>query len=119
MTTEQRKEENELIAKFMYGDNCLTYAVGVLSISIPTGVNSGTIVPLPNYDTSWDWLMPVVEKIGKIMNEFEKKPFLEMDEAREMLMTLGECLCHVEIENAYKAVVEFIEWYNSQAEYKR
>jgi len=51
------------------------------------------------YDSSWDWLMPVVVKI------FELKPN-------------NDFFCHLnfpvkDIKDVYKPVVQFIEWYNS------
>jgi endonuclease IV len=72
------------------------------------------------YHTSWDWLMPVVERI----NDTERYE-----------VCIGNCHCHVtDIENdnykvraltlslqgkttieaTYLAVVEFINWYNDE-----
>lgn len=61
------------------------------------------------YHTSWDWLMPVVEKIE--------------DEGVEIVTTNGECvISHNDYYKlttgksrfgvTYEAVVEFIKWYN-------
>jgi hypothetical protein len=57
-----------------------------------------------SYDSSWDWLMPVVQKIG---DEYLNTPFDEtyshLTEQYENIWTL---------EDTYNAVVEFIKDYN-------
>ena len=57
------------------------------------------------FDTSWDWLMPVVQKIG---DEYLNTPFDEtyskLTEGYENIWT---------IEDTYKAVVEFIKDQNT------
>ena len=78
------------------------------------GVINGQSVLLqtPTYDTSWDWLMPVVEKIEII--EWEGKSFEFYIVGKGCFLndkpptTFGE----TKIEATYKAVVEFIKWYN-------
>lgn len=59
--------------------------------------------PVRDYDTSWDWLIPVVKKI-KVMpiQEFQKKK------------PVMNAVLDLDIEGIYKAVVEFIKWYNAQ-----
>lgn len=74
------------------------------------------------YHTSWDWLMPVVEKIGdmRVSHQF----------SNDSLITVTINSGHVKIEGAaqrifycvsqcgsaisatYSAIVQFIEWYN-------
>jgi hypothetical protein len=87
-------DSNKLIAEFMESDS------------------------LPHrYDSSWDWLMPVVEKIAK--NYDISIRYFDTD-----------CACYINkqsiegadicsygnfepsIVNVYKAVVEFIKWHN-------
>lgn len=69
--------DNELIAEFMGVDHH----------------------PLTNkYDTSWDWLMPVVEKIGK--------QYIPTD------LAINRITIFEPIEGVYSAVVQFIKWYN-------
>ena len=55
-------------------------------------------IELLHFDTSWDWLMPVVEKIESV-NEGVPQQLLNVS-----LFSY--------IEDVYNAVVEFIEWYN-------
>ena len=54
-----------------------------------------------NYHMRWDWLMPVVEQCKSFCNKkgWGTKSFID-------------CFRNLEIENTYKAVVEFIKWYN-------
>lgn len=74
--------------------------------------------PEAKYHTSWDWLMPVVEKIEKLgfiveilistntmqqCNVYGREDFTELTvEAKS------------KIETVYRAVTEFIQWYNTQ-----
>ena len=54
-------------------------------------------VELPPYHMSWDWLMPVVEKV--IQEDYD---FLVFEELKYQLW-------RVDIDAVYNAVVEFIE----------
>jgi hypothetical protein len=53
------------------------------------------------YDTSWDWLMPVIENITELCEEPQ-----ELDELKHAL------LC-VDIKSVYFIVVEFIKDHNN------
>ena len=52
------------------------------------------------YYSSWDWLMPVVEKIN------------DTGVAGGMLYDLREALTRVDIDLAWKEVIKFIKWHN-------
>jgi|15BtaG_2_1085339.scaffolds.fasta_scaffold02482_5 hypothetical protein len=53
------------------------------------------------YNTSWDWLMPVSQKIDKyLFDNIDKVGYFD------------ECLNSNDIEIRYQAVIEFIKWYN-------
>ena len=58
--------------------------------------------PIPSYHTSWDWLMPVVQKVSSLCDE----P-CELDNMKHALLT-GD------IESVYDDVVEFIKEYNDE-----
>lgn len=70
---------------------------------------------------SYDWLMPVVEKIesfidGKnccIYNFKQEQSFVEIVN-NHTSETIVELDADTKLEAAYKAVVEFIKWYNDQ-----
>ena len=67
------------------------------------------------YDTSWDWLMPVVEKIESI----------KICNKGGAAVIINGTLCqingisHIEstkIKAVYSAVIHFIKWYNAKKE---
>src|SRR5690606_29040573 len=79
------------------------------------------------YDNSWDWLMPVVEKISKIKMNWEGcEPYYDNvyprtfgmldNQGRPMFRFNGHSLFVADtlIESVWLAVVDFIEWYNNQ-----
>ena len=53
------------------------------------------------WNTSWDWLMPVAQKIEKYLWDNQGK-----------VGYFDECLQSNDREVRYQAVVEFIKWYN-------
>lgn len=61
----------------------------------------------PKYHTSWDWLMPVVEKIKTDTYENFALEAIKVSPA----YTLHTC----DIQAVYTAVISFINWYNQQA----
>tara|TARA_R100001369_G_scaffold331_2_gene872 strand:- start:16439 stop:16777 length:339 start_codon:yes stop_codon:yes gene_type:complete len=69
------------------------------------------------YGSSWDWLMPVVEKI-ECTHDDKGDCFNVMMEAFECTISgLGLTLClngHTKMDATYKAVVEFIKEYNNE-----
>ena len=69
------------------------------------------------YDSSWDWLMPVIEKI-ECMHDEKGNCFNVMMEAFECNISgAGLTLClsgHTKIDATYKSVVEFIKTYNDE-----
>lgn len=95
------KSENELIAEFM----------GYKLIGVwPTGKywedGHGTHGIKSNefkYGTSWDWLMPVVQKITPIAKQLGQQAWFDVTYR----------LVEVDINNVHKKVVEFIRWYNN------
>ena len=65
--------------------------------------NDGTIAPM-QFDRSWDWLMPVVQKC-RLESRCE---YDEDDNWNEIHWALEEC----NLDKIYNAVVEFIKEYN-------
>ena len=82
------KTDNELIAEFM-GPQACYYRQGNRKVY--------------EYDTSWDWLMPVVEKIG---NLYDGRSMVNCE--------IFHLSLFAERPDIYKAVIEFIKWYNDQ-----
>lgn len=68
----------------------------------------------PNYDSDWNELMPVVEKIEQDnygVKQCRKVVEIYYDDTKEVILRTKE---KSRIESLYKAVVGFIQWYNTQ-----
>ncbi len=65
------------------------------------------------FHQSWDWLMPVVEKIENLQNELCNEYFWNKDDTKQhqdfRIFRIPE------IENLHISIVEFIKWYNDNA----
>lgn len=61
------------------------------------------------YHASWDWLMPVVEKITPIAKEIGQQAWRDTQWA----------LIDANIEHVYVRVIQFIKYYNTQQHEKR
>lgn len=96
--------DNELIAEFM-GTRISLVNPGRFYVDHITTVWPFTPNEL-QYNKSWDWLMPVVEKIFKMDVVVKKR-----DKSAQIKITLikGE----ISIATVHNAVVEFIKWYNA------
>ena len=94
-------DNNKLIAEFMgldsFKDSLASLHQGKINIDVD-------VYEQAQYHISWDWLMPVVQKIG---DEYLNTPFDEtysyLTEQYENIWTL---------EDTYNAVVEFIKEQN-------
>ena len=68
------------------------------------------------FHESWDWLIPVVEKIEK---EYEVSIIdneCEICTTGYKIKVLVSVVSNSKIEAVYKAVIKFIEWYNENKE---
>lgn len=101
------KTDNELIAEFMgfkylgegyhdSSDHCFV-----------EGYQDGNDVYECRWNESWDALMPVVEKI------LDTAP-TDVREINNEGLAIFELSLGTPISEVYKAVVEFIKWYNSK-----
>ena len=125
------KIENELIAEFMgfevlpfensggagfvvtlngqpkkWGGNFSVAIYGTLEHNIDKCLN---MYGGPKYDTSFDWIMPVVDKINYVRNYTSHG-----EEERFIYNALCTYLVGVDIIMAYAKVVQYIKWYNAQ-----
>ena len=93
------EEGNKIIAEFMGFE---------YNRSIP-GHDGTLIITLTledcRYHSSWDWLMPVVEKINAIH---------DVTNIYNQLVKVMEALWLINIKQLWLAVVEFMKWYNQQ-----
>jgi len=97
------EESNKMIAEFM------------------GNMHDGDVIHEELYDVSWDWLMPVVEKIekNKYVDEFNinwdslgEKHHCEITNTQKFTFETIRIYADSKIEAVYEAVVEFIKWYN-------
>lgn len=101
------KNDNKLIAEFMGvtpTDNWYDgYELHKAGFPFNYGaMGNGTTEP--KFTTSWDWLMPVVEKILNL--DLPESGFYE-----NYIDVWAECRG---IDGVYSVVVEFIKWYNKR-----
>lgn len=94
MTTE---EQNAKIAKFM--EHELKHVPSFQGDRYSINGEWHTPTSL-KYHTSWDWIMPVIEKIYEV-------DLGNMDDILSALM-------RAYISEVHSAVVDFIDWYNEQ-----
>ncbi len=97
------EENNKLIAKFM---GC-THPFNDLTDATLYSVSYGTFeADELKYHTSWDWLMPVIEKC--LIGEAEQDEKI----SNTLIKNIYEGICSQNILFAYKSVLKFIEHYN-------
>lgn len=111
------KTDNELIAEFMGFKPQKSELGNTYSHPDLMGVYGGVGMKL-KYDTSWDWLMPVVEKIESLLDKFRGET---IDISRNRCTITGndnrslfDLRAKSKIEATYIAVVTFIKWYQNQ-----
>lgn len=133
MTVQEIIEGNRLIAEFMglkimmpdnlsegekpfYPDGKVTLRANAFTgngisvnsdgkrVKVSARFNSDINASSLYFDCLWDWLMPVVEKIKST----EKDWPIATDPVLSLLITTP-------ISAVYKAVIDFIQWYNTQS----
>ena len=141
MTNKEILEGNVLIAEFMgwkvvTGDKIKLpyknhyFGINPITKRIYNSVNSEdynecwTKVALyVKYNSSWDWLMPVVQKVTKLIQDKQYIPIGKYQEYKEQYDIYEEQwrklfdyqaynFFKADIESIYKAMISFIEWYN-------
>lgn len=128
MTQEEILNSNKLIAEFVGAEKCNNNVYEIYNFPEKTkeGLKSYDVIYL-EYHSSWDWLMPVVEKISEL-------PYIEL------FSIVTNCGCDIyfkrnefkngvtfysgNVENSpiinmtYSTVIKFINWYNQQIKMK-
>ena len=135
MTTEEIKEGSDLIVLFL--NNEFSYTFDSSNPSKGVYKQEDSIIPLNHWDwinkyqfhSSWDWLMPVVEKIELIdyVSVYFSKTYLGIHKIEISLHNPNYKYQQVEktvfikdnnkLQATFKAVVQFIKWYNDNKEY--
>lgn len=132
------KTDNELIAEFMglirYEPNSRYNLPQWYQPDSSDGRKKGKFMGYPEqlkYDTKWDWIMPVVEKIARIetkdvihngedsyFDSFFPRTFgMINSETKHFMVRINRNPLHQSqslMEATYSAVVDFIKWYNQQ-----
>ena len=121
------KENNRLIAEFMGYEfklvkNPTIDRDGVSHIKDEATVIDGKLYFDNNlrYHSSWDWLMPVVDKIESIddgafdINILKNgtQIFEYQADGKVIVDNVGMISFEDKIEHVFEAVIEFIKWYN-------
>jgi hypothetical protein len=105
------QEGNKLIAKFMGGktwnNDIFLFPVGESPLE-----HQSEMAKYFKYHSSWDWLMPVVEKINEIFAPLTTP--LIVTTAGVFLTKIHNAICEVDIKLAHSEIVSALKWYNAQ-----
>lgn len=98
--------DNELIARFMGGvsQKATSYCISDYPNELPLHILKDL-----TYHKSWDWLMPVVQKVFD--TDFGDK----FEEWRVLNGRIMNAIGRIDIADTHKKVVDFIKWYNMQS----
>jgi hypothetical protein len=115
MTKEEIIEGNKLIAEFMYPEAKKEYEMGEIDIS--DGIYKKMCLVMNDfnhmsYHTSWDWLMPVVEKIenlGYIVKISTKCCSISKDNNNDSTFCMAK-FGRNKLENIYMCIVAFTKY---------
>ncbi len=106
------KTDNELISEFM-------------GYRYESGIYNGAVVCRDNkkfepaaFKYSWDWLMPIIEKVdqlhsAKFKYDFKNIALGDWPKDHEYIEVISLPMA-TKIEEVYSAVITFIKWYNKQ-----
>jgi hypothetical protein len=92
------KSSNELIAVYM---EFVLYQDSTYRVDLPKYAGFCSPKKL-RFDSSWDWLMPVVEKISFSLEHCEHK------------INIKNCLLACNLESVYLEIIKFIKWHNER-----
>ena len=104
------KTDNELIAEFM-GETVYASRSEMNSVPIKE-LKPYYLLDQLEYDTSWDWLMPVVEKIEKTCGASVEMRQQYCGIIHHLSKWQTSYTWGTKIGSTYKAVVSFIKWYS-------
>lgn len=120
--------QNKLIAEFMgvkmsdelYKGHPTFVGTHLKKAGLPFTSIMGNCIDNPPFNSSWDWLMPVIEKIRRELYEIKIECLLDMTTVKifhnydnENEISAGySSEVNNDIKAYYQAVIEFIKWYN-------
>jgi hypothetical protein len=101
-------ESNKLLAEFL-GMELTTDGISQLYYT-----EDRSLRQIPKFQTDWNWLMQVVQKIESLGNDIlitTNYIQIGFDEGEQFIVVEE---VNVKIEAVYQAVLEFVKWYNEQ-----
>lgn len=107
------KEGNRLIADSPFSNDNLRNSIKIDCLNFSEEYAYSNL----RYHSSWDWLMPIVEKIESMGYDFTMiKNYCRIttNTGGTFENELGSANQETKIAAAYKLVIEFIKWYNTQ-----
>ncbi len=120
MKEQEILESNKLIAEFdgfkFINDNPEFCPNGYFVIDSEEGYHNQTNPDELKYHSSWDWLMPVIDRIESLENErfqieiYSKGRCQIFDKGYELF----EGYSDTKLKAVYEGVVQFIKWYNQK-----
>lgn len=106
-------ENNKIIAEFMGKKELITEEQ---FLAMEHKAHNPTIVEYLKYDTDWNWLMEVVEKIESFdytIDITSSTVYINHSDD-EFKQIWGFSATYCKKEAVYNACLEFIKWYNKQ-----
>jgi hypothetical protein len=112
----ETKTENELIAEFMGFEKTSTFydTADDRHYKYKSELFGYTYPSEWAFHIKWDWLMPVVEKIETLKFSVMVIGKYTRIQCPHPYKEFATDICETKIQSVYKAVVEFIKWYNQQ-----
>lgn len=108
---DETPKDNEIIAEFMGFTKSKSSLGNTWEHPDKMGVYGGVGQKF-KYDTSWDWLMPVVEKIKKMQHNPDEMFMGTTIERYLHFIAVTEKPITTPIKFLFDEIVEFIKWYN-------
>jgi hypothetical protein len=102
-------ECNRIIAEFVTKGKTMR-AAGGGRLYVINGIP--TKIPNMKFHSSWDWIMTVVSLIKKIIDENQWPHGINVGIVP--VADFYDLPIYASIDEVYKAIVHFIEWYNTQ-----
>jgi len=106
-----KQANNELIARFIGWSPDERYEKsGIYAVWTSKEAKNAILGSYLNYDSEWNWLMPVVDRVFKSLIGIVE------DDSFRLEAKIKQSLLKVDIKETWNWVVEYIKWYN---EYKK
>lgn len=118
-TTQQTIANNKLIAEFM------GYKINPSKMMVFDGISGQYFLDRLYYNSSWEWLMTVVEKITNqnhrfMMKSDEGQHYCEIWCYQDNLISYEiEVFEETQIGSVYTAILQFINWHNKTKPIKK